>query len=118
MADPVLDSNGSDELLSACRTVVGDELRSGAYYTDEGVEQLYLRSDLDRAVDLLGVAELERGRFDAAEAYRDSQLGAYQATVRMFERGYLTRVVSGRRGVWITTDTLCRWSDSRSSRPC
>ena len=46
-----------DELLSAARTATGDELRSLTYFTEEAVEQLYLRSDLSRTADLVGFAE-------------------------------------------------------------
>lgn len=95
-----------DELLSVCRTVIGDELRSITYFTDEEVEQLYLRSDLERTADLSGFAEIERTGFRADELYANSQLGEYMATVRMFENGYLTRVIYQRTGVWITTDSI------------
>lgn len=95
-----------NELVSVCRTVTGDELRSITYFTDDDVEQLYLRSDLERTADLTGFAELERAGFRADDLYRDSQLGEYRATVRMFERGYLTRVIEGQHGVWITADTM------------
>ena len=94
------------ELVSVCRTGIGDELRSVTYFTDDEVEQLYLRSDLERTADLTGFAELERAGFRADELYQNSQLGEYQATVRMFDRGYLTRVIYERCGVWITTDTM------------
>lgn len=96
----------TDELISACRTVVGDELRSITLFTDDDVQQLYLRSDLDRTADLVGFAELERAGFRADDLYTGTQLGEYQATVRMFENGYLTRVVSDRFGVWVTTDAM------------
>ncbi|WP_418904788.1 DUF7522 family protein [Natronomonas aquatica] len=95
-----------DELISVCRTGIGDELRSTTYFTDEDVEQLYLRSDLERTADLTGFAELERAGFHADDLYRNSQLGEYRATVRMFEHGYLTRVIEGLGGVWITTDSM------------
>ena len=100
------DSTLSDELLSICRTVVGDELRSITYFTEDTVEQIYLRSDLDRTADLVGFAEVERNGFRADGLYRDSQLGEYQATIRMFEDGYLTRVIEGGHGVWVTTDSM------------
>lgn len=95
-----------EELVSVCRTGVGDELRSITYFTEEEVDQLYLRSDLDRTADLIGFAELERAGFRADELYRNSQLGEYQATVRMFEHGYLTRIIHDWCGVWITTDSM------------
>ena len=94
------------ELQSACRTVVGDELRSISYFTDDEVEQVYLRSDLDRTADLVGFAEVERNGFEAAKSYQGTQLGEYQATVRMFEWGYLTRVIVDHVGVWVTTDSM------------
>jgi len=100
------DDSLASELTSACRTVVGDELRSVTYFTDDAVEQLYLRADLDRTADLVGFAEIERTGFEASELYGGTQLGGYLATVRLFERGYLTRVVVDRAGVWVTTDEL------------
>lgn len=96
----------ADELRSVCRTVVGDELRSVTYFTAEDVQQVYLRSDLDRTADLVGFAEVERTGFRADEQYRDTQLGEYRATVRLFENGYLTRVVFEDMGVWVTTDAM------------
>ncbi|WP_331234391.1 DUF7522 family protein [Natronorarus salvus] len=101
-----VDAAIEEELLSVCRTVIGDELRSINYFTDETVGQVYLRSDLDRTADLVGIAELERLGFRSQATYEGSQLGEYQATVRMFEYGYLTRVIYGRVGVWVTTDEL------------
>ncbi len=106
-----------EELVSACRTGTGDELRSITYFTEDAVEQLYLRSDLERTADLTGFAELERAGFRADKLYRNSQLGECQATVRMFDHGYLTRVIEGRCGVWITTDSMSidRFEDLTSS---
>jgi hypothetical protein len=101
-----IDSTLSDELVSICRTAVGDELRSITYFTEHEVEQLYLRSDLDRTADLIGFAEVERNGFRADGLYRNTQLGEYQATVRMFEHGYLTRVIEDDQGVWVTTDSM------------
>ena len=96
----------ADELLSACRTSVGDELRSITYFTEDDVEQLYLRSDLDRTADLVGFAEHERRGFHSQSAYRNTQLGEYGATIRTFENGYLSRVIRGDHGVWVTTDGM------------
>ncbi|MFO7925521.1 hypothetical protein [Natronomonas sp.] len=96
----------TEELISVCRAGIGDELRSITYFTDDTVEQLYLRSDLDRTADLTGFAELERTGFRSDDLYRNTQLGDYRATIRMFERGYLTRVIEGRCGVWVTTDSM------------
>lgn len=106
MNEDRIDSTLSDELLSICRTVVGDELRSITYFTEDAVEQIYLRSDLDRTADLVGFAEVERNGFRADGLYRNSQLGEYRATIRMFEDGYLTRVIEGGHGIWVTTDSM------------
>lgn len=106
MDDDELEPAFIDELISVCRTGVGDDLRSITYFTEDQVEQVYLRSDLDQTADLLGFAELERAGFQADKRYRNSQLGEYQATVRMFEYGYLTRVIHDRSGVWVTTDSI------------
>ncbi|GAB7010554.1 DUF7522 family protein [Halorubrum trueperi] len=95
-----------DELLSAARTATGDELRSLTYFTADDVDQLYLRSDLNRTADLVGFAENERQGFHAQSMYADTQLGDYLFTVRVFENGYLTRVIAGDHGVWVTTDSM------------
>lgn len=96
----------ADELISVCRTIVGDELRSITYFTEDEVEQIYLRSDLDRTADLVGFADHERRGFRSQSAYRNTQLGEYQATVRMFENGFLTRIIYDRNGVWVTSDDI------------
>ncbi|ELY64397.1 DUF7522 family protein [Natronococcus jeotgali] len=106
MEDAIIDEAFADELRSACRTTVGDELRSITYFTEDDVEQAYLRSDLDRTADLVGFAEHERRGFHSQSAYRNTQLGEYEATIRMFENGYLTRVIRGGHGVWVTTDDM------------
>ncbi len=96
----------TDELLSAARTATGDELRSLTYFTEDDIKQLYLRSDLSRTADLLGFAENERNGFHAQSLYADSELGDYLFTVRVFENGYLTRVIANDHGVWMTTDSM------------
>ncbi|WP_436346403.1 DUF7522 family protein [Natronorubrum sp. FCH18a] len=106
MSDATIDPTLVDELKSVCRTAVGDELRSITYFTEDEVEQLYLRSDLDRTADLVGFADHERLGFRSQSAYRNTQLGDYEATIRMFENGYLSRVIRGPHGVWVTTDDM------------
>ena len=101
-----LDSTFADELLSVCRTTVGDELRSITYFTEEAIAQLYLRSDLEQTADLDTFADNERLGFRSQSAYRNTQLGSYRATIRLFENGYLTRLVRGEHGVWVTTDAM------------
>jgi hypothetical protein len=106
MSETNVPAEFADELVSVCRTAVGDELRSITYFTENDFDQLYLRSDLDRTADLLGFAEIERNGFRADQMYRNSQLGGYRATIRVFEHGYLTRVILDQQGVWVTTDSL------------
>ncbi len=101
-----LEEEHASEIVSVCRTSVGDELRSITFFTEDELDQLYLRSDLERTADLMGFADLERMGFHSQAAYSDSQLGAYQGTVRMFENGFLTRVIHDDIGVWITTDGM------------
>jgi len=96
----------AEELIGVCRTGLGDELRSVTYFTADDLEQVYLRSDLSRTADLVGFAEIERNGFRADELYAGTQLGNYRATVRMFENGFLTRVIVGGHGVWVTTDSM------------
>ncbi len=103
---PQLAEARSDELLSAARTSIGDELRSLTYFTEERIDQIYLRSDLRRTADLIGFAENERNGFHAQSLYADSELGDYLFTVRIFENGYLTRVIANGHGVWVTTDSM------------
>ena len=100
------DNAHATELLSAARTATGDELRSLTYFTEDGVEQLYLRSDLNQTADLVGFAENERQGFHAQALYANTQLGEYRFTVRAFENGYLTRVIANGHGVWVTADTM------------
>ncbi len=106
MDGETIDSELAGEIHSVCRTTVGDELRSITYFTEEDVEQLYLRSDLEQTADLIGFADHERLGFHSQSAYRNTQLGEYQATIRMFENGFLSRVIRGPHGVWVTTDDM------------
>ena len=96
----------ADQLVSACRTSVGDNLRSITYFTRGDFEQVYLRSDLESNADLAGFVELESDGFRASTAYRGSELGNYNYTVRAFENGYLTRVTVDGGGVFVTSDSL------------
>ncbi|MCU4741650.1 hypothetical protein OB955_14485 [Halobacteria archaeon AArc-m2/3/4] len=95
-----------DELISVCRTTIGDGLRSLTYFTANGHEQLYLRSDLERDADLERFVANERLGFTSQQTYGDSELGEYEFTIRVFEWGYVTRVIVGDHGVYVTTDPL------------
>lgn len=94
------------ELVSACRTTVGDEVRSITYFTPDDYVQLYLRSDLESDADLAGFVDHESFGFNAHTAYQGSELGEYQYTIRVFEHGFLIRVTTRREGVFLTTDWL------------
>jgi len=96
----------ADRLVSACRTTVGDSLRSITYFTPTAFTQVYLRSDLEADADVSGFVELESDGFRARTAYRGSELGDYDYTIRAFENGYLTRVTGDDAGVFVTTDGL------------
>ncbi|SNZ06084.1 hypothetical protein SAMN06269185_1040 [Natronoarchaeum philippinense] len=96
----------ADELVSACRTTIGDSMRSITYFTVEDYEQVYIRSDLERDAELDRFVANERLGFTSQQTYGDSELGAYEFTIRAFDRGYVTRVIVGDRGVYVTTDKI------------
>lgn len=96
----------ADELVSACRTTVGDELRSLTYFTPEEYEHLYLREDLERGGESEAFVETERGGFSSQRTYEWSELGNYEYTIRVFESGHLVRVIGDGEGVYVTTGDL------------
>lgn len=104
------DGLASDEFASqlehTCRTAVGDRLRSITYFTSEAFDQVYLRDDLESDADLAGFVEHEALGFRAQTAYRGSELGDYEHTIRSFENGYITRVTGAEEGVFVTTGGL------------
>ncbi|MGM0592087.1 MAG: DUF7522 family protein [Halobacteriota archaeon] len=95
-----------EQLVRVCRPAIGDSLRSITYFTSDQFEQVYLRSDLDADADLAGFVDHETNGFRARTAYRGSELGEYDYTVRAFENGFLTRVTAAGHGVFVTTDGL------------
>jgi hypothetical protein len=106
-ADPdLVSSDLSESIRAACRTAVGDSLRSITYFTPTRFQQIYLRSDLESDADLAGFVEHETDGFQATRAYRGSELGDYKYTVRAFENGYMTRVTRNQHGVFVTTDSI------------
>jgi hypothetical protein len=94
------------QLVSACRTSVGDELRSVTYFTEDEQEQLYLREDLEAGADIVGFSDNERLGFRTQAVYHDTELGEYLFNIRAFERGYLTRVIVDDHGAFVTTDEM------------
>lgn len=101
-----LDDSLRETLRRACRTTIGDTLRSIVYFTREDFEQVYLREDLPAEADLEAFVENERVGFDRRETYADSELGTYRYTVHGFDEGFLLRVVADDRAVFVTTDGL------------
>lgn len=107
MSPELLDADTADRVVRTCRTAVGDSLRSITYFTRDDFEQLYLREDLDRDADLTTFVGHEwRGFKTTQDAYVGSELGEYRYTIRTFENGYLIRVTTESRGVFVTTDGL------------
>ena len=104
--DSNLDEEFVDELVSVCRTTVGDRLRSITYFDTTNEEQIYLRDDLESGANIVGFANEERSGFKSKRIYEDTELGDYQFTIRAFEHGYLTRVIHGYHGAFVTTDRL------------
>lgn len=96
----------AEELVSAARTATGDELRSVTYFTPTGYEQLYLRSDLEASADMDPFVANERLGFASQQTYGETELGEYRSTIRTFEHGYVTRVIVGEAGVFVTTDEM------------
>lgn len=103
----LLPAETAENVVRSVRATVGDELRSIAYFTEDECEQLYLRADLDRAADLASFADAEWADFETTrDAYRDSELGGFRYTIRVFENGFLLRVAREDAGVFVTTDGL------------
>lgn len=104
MTDPISEEV-ADELVRVCRTATGDELRSATYFSRTDSAHLYLRDDLKRGEDV-GFVETERLGFQSQTTYEWSELGEYRYTIRVFENGYIVRVIVGDHGVYVTTDPL------------
>lgn len=96
----------ANELVSVCRTTVGDEMRSITYFTPEEYDHLYLREDLERGEDPEAFVENERMGFTSQRTYEWSELGEYEYTIRVFEFGHLVRVIGDEEGVYVTTGDL------------
>ncbi|WP_135822622.1 DUF7522 family protein [Halostella litorea] len=119
MGDLITD-DFAEELTGACRAAVGDSLRAVVYFTPDDHEVAYVRSDLYGDDEELlhrvqsEFVESERLGFDSQETYRslatqagtEPELGQYGFTMRVFDRGYLSRVIVDDRGVFMTTDGL------------
>lgn len=108
----------ADQIVATCRTAIGDDLRTVIAFTPEEFDVLYVRSDLyDGDLERVRTAkrevvENERLGFATTEMYADfdhlaagaSGIGGYEFTQRVFENGFLTRVLVGDLGILVTTD--------------
>lgn len=107
MADTLLPDAVAEGLVETCDSVAGRHLRSVTYFTDADYEQLFLRDDLARDADLESFTSVEWHESSIiGEAYRTSELGEHEWTMRAFENGYLLRVGDGEHGIFVTTDDL------------
>lgn len=107
MATDLLPDETAQQVVTTCRTAIGDSLRSVSYITRDDYDQLYLREDLERDADLSTFIGHEwHGFTTTQDAYVGSELGQYQYTIRVFENGFLVRITSERDGVLVTTDGL------------
>ena len=79
----LLPEDTAEEIVRLGRTTMGDSLRSITYFTRDDYDQLYLRSDLERDADLSTFVGYEWRDFKTArDAYTNSELGAYEYTIR------------------------------------
>ncbi|WP_436347260.1 DUF7522 family protein [Natronorubrum sp. FCH18a] len=107
MPTGLLTDDATDQIVTTCRTAIGDSLRSATYFTRDDYQQLYLRNDLERDADLSTFIGHEwRGFKTAQTAYEGSELGDYNYTIRVFDNGFLIRVTNDSEGVLVTTDGL------------
>ncbi len=119
MSETGISDEFADELVTTCRTGIGDTLRSVIYFTPSKFDLLYLRSDLyggdrERAREQKHVfVNNERLGFGTSETYRrlaeqesEPTIGDYELTIRAFSDGFVSRVIVGDHGVLLTSDNL------------
>ena len=107
MSDTLLTESARDRLTRACRTAVGDSLRSVTYFDRTDYTQVYLREDLERDADLMSFIGHEWHDFTTAQdSYAESELGEYHYTIRVFENGFLVSVGTDEAGAFVTTEGL------------
>jgi hypothetical protein len=108
------------EIISICRTAVGDALRSVIHFTRDDSELLYLRKDLygndrRRALEVkASLIESERVGFTSHERYEPHSAGAgsdpvrgtYEFTVRVFTDGFVCRIIVGAHGLLLTAEEI------------
>jgi len=105
MATSLLPEPASERLVSTCREIAGDRLRSVTYFTRDDFDQLYLRDDLERGADLSSFIGFEwRESWITEDAYQGTELGEHDYTLQAFENGYLLRVETESEGAFVTLD--------------
>ncbi|KAB1196438.1 MULTISPECIES: hypothetical protein [Haloferax] len=103
----LLPEEAQEKLISVCRAAAGDSLRSLTYFNRFDYLQVYLRDDLEQEADLNSFIGNEWHDFKMTQdAYRGSELGDYEYTIRVFENGYLVRITLEDIGVFVTTDGI------------
>lgn len=93
----VVDDGTVTAIEHACRSAVGDRLRSVTLLTTEGTEHIYRRSDLPDPTD----DEVHADAVPNATALADGGRATWA-----FEDGFVTRVRVGETGVIVTSDGL------------
>lgn len=120
MSDVHVSDRLAEGLVAVARTAAGEDLRSVIYITPDGFDLLYLRQDLylgdrERAREVKAdLYEIERAGFDTAdrltrlsrEPGTEPEIGTYEFTLRVFSKGFLSRVLQGDHGVLLTTDEV------------
>jgi hypothetical protein len=107
MPTTLLPADAADRLTRTCRTALGDSLRSVTYFNRSDYEQVYLRGDLEQDADMSSFIGTEWQDFTVSQdAYRNSELGDYRYTIRVFDNGFLLRVTTEDAGVFVTTDGI------------
>ncbi|SIR14978.1 hypothetical protein SAMN05421858_1606 [Haladaptatus litoreus] len=119
MSETDITDRFAEEIVSTCRTGIGDTLRSIIHFTPSESELLYLRNDLyggdkERAMGLKMVfVNNERLGFGTHETYNrlrkedaEPNIGDYELTIRAFSDGFVSRVIVGEQGILLTSDSL------------
>ncbi|WP_435159248.1 DUF7522 family protein [Haladaptatus sp. DFWS20] len=110
----------AEQLVTTCRTAVGDTIRSVIYFTPDAFDLLYIRNDLyggdrDRARHAKEkLVENERVGFTTYETYNEltrnpesePDMGDYEFTIRVFSDGFVNRAIVGDHGVVLTSNAL------------
>lgn len=96
---PVTPTNetGDIALAHACRSAIGDRLRTVSVCSDGNTQTVYRRGDLSHGADTAVHEEVTADDVVLADGGR---------TVDEFDQGYVTHVRVGETGVVVTTDGL------------